>query len=374
MISCSDVNDLRMKSDESIEEFATRFIHLCCRFPLNDLHYINEWFQHLVSLSLEHDQSESYIDTHSQIDLEDLEVVDNQQFSLALFTLIDVFQEEHDISREVHETFDCSSPSSSSLILNRSEQSCHILENNTTILTNKEIKSESRVINMEQLSHSLTDDNQDQFMGDSIIDHPTDSPSKSIFESSHFDKSFNMISSLPFNNEHNFILNNALCSIYHIMNINQVMLREEANTQCSQLELDRDILIEEELSFENIVSLRDAFHFISSSSYYSLYPGVFNGCASQVIIPSYLEYNSTWPKSNKVQDGNSLYLGDGKNTTHSHEYFNIMPYPYSTWEEGIFAANIFHKYFYENINKIFPWITSTFSLFQWSSSPCLTFV
>jgi hypothetical protein len=56
---CSEVNDLRMKSDESIEEFSTRFIHLCCRFPLNDLSYISEWFQHLVSLSLEHDQSES---------------------------------------------------------------------------------------------------------------------------------------------------------------------------------------------------------------------------------------------------------------------------------------------------------------------------
>jgi hypothetical protein len=121
-----------------------------------------------------------------------------------------------------------------------------------TILTKKEIQSESCVINMEQFSHSLTDDNQDEFMGDSIIDHSIDSPSKSIFESSHFDKSFDMLSSLPFNNEHNFILNNALCSIEHIMNINQVMLREETNTQCSKLKPDIDILIEEKFPFEKL--------------------------------------------------------------------------------------------------------------------------
>jgi len=83
---------------------------------------------------------------------------------------------------------------------------------------------------MEQYSHSLSNDNQDEFMGDSIINHSIDSPSKLIFESSHFDKSFDMLSYLPFNNEHNFILNNYFCSIDHIMNINQVMLREEANT------------------------------------------------------------------------------------------------------------------------------------------------
>jgi len=55
--------------------------------------------------------------------------------------LINVFQKEHDISQEVHETSDCSSPSTSSLIVNRSEQSFHILENTTTILTKKEIEA-----------------------------------------------------------------------------------------------------------------------------------------------------------------------------------------------------------------------------------------
>jgi hypothetical protein len=59
------------------------------------------------------------------------------------------------------------------------------------------------------------------------------------------------------------------------------MLREEANTQCSKLKPNKDILLEAEFPFENIVSLRDAFYFISSSSYYSLYPSVFDVCASQ---------------------------------------------------------------------------------------------
>ena len=83
---------------------------------------------------------------------------------------------------------------------------------------------------MEQCSYSLDNDNQDEFMGDSIINHSIESPSKLIFESSHFDKSFDMLSYLPFNNEHNCILNNYLFSIDHIMNINQVMLIEEVNT------------------------------------------------------------------------------------------------------------------------------------------------
>jgi hypothetical protein len=48
-------------------------------------------------------------------------------------------------------------------------------------------------------------------------------------------------------------------------------------------------------------------------------------------------------KINKVQDGNNLYLGDEKNMTPSHESFDIMPYPSSTWEEGISATNTFHK-------------------------------
>jgi hypothetical protein len=142
------------------------------------LSYISEWFQHLASLSLEHDQSESCIDTHSRINLKDLKFVDEQQFSSTLFTLIDVFQEEHDISHELFVTSYCSCPLVSYFILNRSEQSCHILENTTTILTKKEIQSKSCFINMEQYSHSLTNDNQDEFMGDSTIDHSTDSPSK----------------------------------------------------------------------------------------------------------------------------------------------------------------------------------------------------
>jgi hypothetical protein len=56
-----------------------------------------------------------------------------------------------------------------------------------------------------------------------------------------------------------------------------------------------------------------------------------------------LESNFAWPKFNKVHDGNNLYLGDEKNMVHSHEYFDIMPYPSSTWEDGMSVANILHK-------------------------------
>jgi len=41
-------------------------------------------------------------------------------------------------------------------------------------------------------------------------------------------------------------------------------------------------------------------------SYYSLYPDVFDGCAKHVTIPSYFESSYTWPKFNKVQDGNTI--------------------------------------------------------------------
>jgi hypothetical protein len=106
---------------------------------------------------------------------EDLEVVGEQRCLTTLFTLIDVDHEEHDISEDVSMTFDSSYLSASSLneeeSLSRDEESCHILENTPTTSRMKATESKICVHNMEQYSHRLIEEIQDQFLGDSIIDY-----------------------------------------------------------------------------------------------------------------------------------------------------------------------------------------------------------
>lgn len=69
------LNNLRIKTDESLEIFSTRIIHLCHTFILNYIPSISEWCQHLISLSDEKNQlitnkSKSCNDTHSHADLD----------------------------------------------------------------------------------------------------------------------------------------------------------------------------------------------------------------------------------------------------------------------------------------------------------------
>jgi hypothetical protein len=47
---------LRKENDESFNDFAIRFIHVCTRFRLKEMSLINEWFQYLVSLLEKKDQ------------------------------------------------------------------------------------------------------------------------------------------------------------------------------------------------------------------------------------------------------------------------------------------------------------------------------
>jgi len=173
-----------------------------------------------------------------------------------LSTLIDVYQEEHDISKELHVAYDSYYLLSSSLneeeVLSRDEEIRHILENMKTTSGKKEIESRNFVYNMEQYSHNLTEEIQHQFLGDCIIDYSTYSPSKIIFESSHFEKSCDLLSPFSLYNENNYVLDNVLCSNFsvdHTMDIDQLILGE-VNTQCSKLKSNMDIIIEEKLSFK----------------------------------------------------------------------------------------------------------------------------
>ena len=51
-----ELSFLRKESDESFNDFAIRFIHVCTRLPLKEIPLINEWFQYFVSLWDKQDQ------------------------------------------------------------------------------------------------------------------------------------------------------------------------------------------------------------------------------------------------------------------------------------------------------------------------------
>ena len=49
-----ELKNLRKDKDESVEDFINRFLHLCYRFPSEDIPCLSEWFHHLF-LSNEQD-------------------------------------------------------------------------------------------------------------------------------------------------------------------------------------------------------------------------------------------------------------------------------------------------------------------------------
>jgi len=83
-----------------------------------------------------------------------------------------------------------------------------------------------------------------------------------------------------------------------------------------------------------------SFSFIFHLLFFVPRLGIFNGCGTQVIISNPFESHSTWPNSNKGQDGNNLHTAYEKNETSSYE---SKPYQYSTWEEGMDIEKMFHK-------------------------------
>jgi len=57
---CLEMNNLLMHENESIEEFSSRFMFLCCRFHPEDLpseKYLLEWFSFLVLSNYKHNET-----------------------------------------------------------------------------------------------------------------------------------------------------------------------------------------------------------------------------------------------------------------------------------------------------------------------------
>lgn len=94
------INELRMKLEESLEDFILRFVHLCFEFPERDVNwvYLSENFQWLVIVFLQHIQFETYLDSHKNID--DLHITKCPYFTPNLVLPIPLNHEQTQASKE----------------------------------------------------------------------------------------------------------------------------------------------------------------------------------------------------------------------------------------------------------------------------------
>jgi len=124
------INHLRIKLKESLEDFADRFFHICYKFPERylDWMYLNEKFQRLVYVSLQHFQSEMNLNSDDHRD--NLPVVYKPNLIHNLFFPTFVSQEKYQALEETINSCEIPRPPSNSLpneffvIDNRGDEEC----------------------------------------------------------------------------------------------------------------------------------------------------------------------------------------------------------------------------------------------------------
>lgn len=233
----TQLQNLRKNNDESVEEFITRFLHLCYMFPSKDLPWLSERF-HQLFLSNESDvkanQSDFSSNDYSQVDFafhensENLQVEENQPYMTSFFTLMDVDFKELEVSDN--------DMSTSSLNENEVyEEDCHILKDFSSMSEMEEIESETP---------SSAEETQDSSCGNLISDPFIKCPL--IPESSYSKESNDFLPHLSSYDEHSSVSDNLLCSdlsVDLVMDINQPILEEETKSLINSS-------FEEELSSE----------------------------------------------------------------------------------------------------------------------------
>jgi hypothetical protein len=107
-----------------------------------------------------------------------------------------------------------------------------------------------------------------------------------------------------------------------------------------------NVLKEEEIPFKeapfgNVSCSREAFHSLNSSTYYFLYPDLFNGLILQEATHYPIQINSIGPTPFEVLDGGNVHMEDREDKASSHELSNFMPYQPFSWDEGNVVADVY---------------------------------
>jgi hypothetical protein len=127
----------------------------------------------------------------------------------------------------------------------------------------------------------------------------------------------------------------------------------------------KDIFKEEELPFreslyENISCSREAFHSLNSSTYFYLYPNLFNGLTLQETTDHMTQMDSIGLTHFEILDGDNVHTKDREDKTSSHELVTTKPYHPFSWDEENFVANV-----HQRMSSSF-----SYSFFINSESPC----
>jgi hypothetical protein len=240
---------------------------------------INEWFEYLVSLSDKQDQlifNQSKLSTNTQsqdgsnfdVNLENFEA---PQFLSTSFILAN--HEQHHILQNAIVTSNHSLSTMSPLVeegtLTLKDESCHTLIDFITIPKVKEAKCKVDNHVDDKSSSNLVEKIHDQSIGDKIISQTSNQPSISS----------DLLSIFPLHNEPNCLLETVSYSL------------KENTTKVDQFIQGEGTKPDFEMHIP-IIS-RDAFCLLNSSTYYSLYPDIFDPNVVQLHVPYYLGENST---------------------------------------------------------------------------------
>jgi hypothetical protein len=293
-----ELSFLRKENGESFNDFAIRFIHVGIIFPLKEMSLINEYFEYLVSLSdkqnqLIFNQSELSTNTQSQdgsnfhVDLEDFEA---PQFLSTSFILAN--HKPHNAIVTSNHSLQIMSPPIEEGTFTLKDDSCSTLIDFITVYKVKEVECEVDNHEDDKSSPNLVEQIYDQSVGDKIIRQTINQPSISS----------DFLSIFSLHNEPNCLLETVSYSL-------------KENTT----EVDHFIQGEgTKPYFETYIPIisRDAFCLLNSSTYYSLYPDIFDPNVVQLHVPYCLGENSTL--YNQVQRDYQIEDKEKNNFTHEH--------------------------------------------------------
>jgi hypothetical protein len=204
-----ELSFLRKENGESFNDFGIKLIHVCIRFPLKEMSFINEWFEYLISLSDKQDQlivnqSELNTNTHSQdgsifhVDLEDFEA---PQFLSTSFILAN--HEPHNAIVTSNHSLQTIYPPVEEGTFTLKDDSCHTLIDFITVSKVKEAECEVDNHMDDKSSPNLVEHIHDQSVGDKIIRKTINQPSISS----------DLLSNFPLHNEPNCLLKSVSYSL-----------------------------------------------------------------------------------------------------------------------------------------------------------------
>ena len=139
------------------------------------------------------------------------------------------------------------------------------------------------------------------------------------------------------------------------MDINQSILEEETKSPIdSSFEEE---LFSEESSCDNLSCPLKEFHFLNASTYFSLYPDIFN--RDVMHSPYSYDCDFTLSQSYEVQYNHDFHLENKEINLSSHETFH----PLSTWELGNIQTTRFEEVSYDSSKLLDQWSYHDHSLY-----------